>query len=195
VAQGSLFIDGAWVAGAGGETSAVVNPSDATVVRRVDVAADADVDRAIAAARRAFDHGGWSGMPAAERGALLHRTAELLIRDREEIACLETLNTGKALRESRLDVDDVASVLRYYAGLADKDAGRIVDAGSDTVLSRVVREPIGVCGLISPWNYPLLQVSWKVAPALAAGNTILVKPAQLTPRLTPKSTSKSSETE
>jgi len=181
VAQGSLFIDGAWVAGAGGETSAVVNPSDATVVRRVDVAADADVDRAIAAARRAFDHGGWSGMPAAERGALLHRTAELLIRDREEIACLETLNTGKALRDSRLDVDDVASVFRYYAGLADKDAGRIVDAGDEGVLSRVVHEPIGVCGLIAPWNYPLLQVAWKVAPALAAGNTILVKPAQLTP--------------
>ena len=184
MAQGSLFIEGTWVAGADGETSAVVNPSDATVVRRVDVAADVDVDRAIAAARRAFDTGDWPGTPAAERGALLQRTAELLIRDREEIACLETLNTGKALRESRLDVDDVASVLRYYAGLADKDAGRIVDAGSDTVLSRVVHEPVGVCGLISPWNYPLLQVSWKVAPALAAGNTILVKPAQLTPLTT-----------
>lgn len=182
--QGSLFIDGQWVESSSGETSEVVNPSDASVVRRVDVAADPDVDRAIAAARRAFDAGGWPLTPAAERARILQRTADLLVRDREEIACLETLNTGKALRESRLDVDDVASVFRYYAGLADKDAGRVVDAGSDTVVSRVVHEPVGVCGLISPWNYPLLQVSWKIAPALAAGNTIVIKPAQLTPLTT-----------
>jgi betaine-aldehyde dehydrogenase len=178
---GSLFIDGAWVRASSGETSPVVNPSDATVVREVDVASDEDVERAIASARRTFDAGEWANTPGAERGALLSRTADLLIRDREEIACLETLNTGKALRESRLDVDDVAAVFRYYAGLADKDVGRVVDAGSSTVLSRVVHEPVGVCGLIAPWNYPLLQVSWKVAPALAAGNTVVIKPAQVTP--------------
>jgi betaine-aldehyde dehydrogenase len=181
---GSLFIDGEWVASSSGDCSLVVNPSDASVVREVDVASDEDVERAIAAARRAFDDGPWPRTPATERGAFLHRTADLLVRDREEIATLETLNTGKALRESRLDVDDVAAVFRYYADLADKDAGRLVDAGSPTVVSKIVHEPVGVCGLIAPWNYPLLQVSWKVAPALAAGNTILVKPAQLTPLTT-----------
>jgi len=177
----SLFIDGAWLASSGGEVSAVINPSDGAVVREVDVASDADVERAISAARRAFDHGDWPATPAAERGALLDRVADLLIRDREEIACLETVNTGKALRESRLDVDDVASVFRYYADLADKDAGRVVDTGSPTALSRIVHEPVGVCALISPWNYPLLQISWKVAPALAAGNTVVIKPSQSTP--------------
>ena len=182
----SLFIDGRWVASSSGERCSVVNPSDGSVVREVAIASDEDVERAIAAARRAFDDGPWPHTAAAERAGLLHRTAELLLRDREEIACLETLNTGKALRESRIDVDDVAAVFRYYAGLADKDAGRVVDAGAPNLLSRVVHEPIGVCGLISPWNYPLLQISWKAAPALAAGNTVVIKPAQVTPLTTIK---------
>jgi betaine-aldehyde dehydrogenase len=180
----SLFIDGSWVAGASGATSRVVNPSDGTVVREVDVADAVDVDRAVDAARRSFEAGAWSGVPAGERGAYLGRVAELLLRDREAIATLETLNTGKALRESRLDIDDVAAVFRYYAGLADKEAGRIVDTGNPDAFSRVVHEPIGVCALISPWNYPLLQVSWKVAPALAAGNSIVIKPSQVTPLTT-----------
>ncbi len=180
----SLFIDGTWAAGTSGATSPVVNPSDGTVVREVDVADAPDVDRAVAAARRSFEAGSWAGVPAGERGSLLGRMADLLLRDREAIATLETLNTGKALRESRLDVDDVASVFRYYAGLADKEAGRIVDTGSSDAMSRVVHEPLGVCALISPWNYPLLQVSWKVAPALAAGNSVVIKPSQVTPLTT-----------
>ncbi len=179
--MGSLFIDGAWVASSSGETFEVVNPSDGTTVRTVDVATDADVERAIGAARRAFDTGRWPATSAAERAAILERTAELLGRDREEIACLETLNTGKALRESRLDVDDVAAVIRYYAGLADKEAGRVVATTEANALSRIVYEPIGVCALIAPWNYPLLQLSWKIGPALAAGNTVVIKPAQVTP--------------
>jgi len=97
------------------------------------------------------------------------------------LAAAETRNTGKALRESRIDVADVARVFRYYADLADKEAGRLVDTNDPTALSRIVYEPVGVCGLIAPWNYPLLQLSWKVAPALAAGNTIVMKPAHLTP--------------
>ena len=97
------------------------------------------------------------------------------------MARLETLNTGKAMRESRWDMADVARVFRYYAQLADKDLGRLVDPSSATALSRIVYEPIGVCGLIAPWNYPLLQLSWKIAPALAAGNTAVMKPAQVTP--------------
>ena len=122
----SLFIDGEWVAATSGTCSPVVNPSDATVVTEVDVADDVDIARAIAAARRAFDETDWPWRPAGERAALLTRTADLLERDRAEIAREETLNTGKALRESEYDVDDVISVFRYYAGLADKEAGRLV---------------------------------------------------------------------
>ena len=140
----------------------------------------------MAAARRAFDAGDWPGTPAAERGALLDRVADLLLRDKEDIAALETRDTGKTVGEARQDVDDVVSVFRYYADLADKDPGRLVDAGRPDVVSRVVYEPVGVCALITPWNYPLLQVCWKVAPALAAGNTIVVKPSEVTPLTTIK---------
>jgi betaine-aldehyde dehydrogenase len=177
----SLFIDGAWTSGTTGATSRVINPFDPAVIGEVDVADDLDVARAIVAARRAFDAGGWSGASATERGVLLNRVADLLQRDREEIARTETLNTGKTIREGRSDVEDVTSVFRYYAGMADKDVGRVVATGSTTAISRIVYEPVGVCALISPWNYPLLQASWKVAPALAAGNTFVLKPAQVTP--------------
>jgi betaine-aldehyde dehydrogenase len=147
----------------------------------VDQAGPDDVERAIAAARAAFDTGPWRSTTASERGALLRRVADLLVRDKEEIARTETLDTGKTLAESRIDVDDVTAVFRYYADLADKDAGRLVDTGRPEVLSRVQHEPVGVCVLITPWNYPLLQLSWKVAPALAAGNTCVIKPSEVTP--------------
>ncbi len=176
-----LFIDGSWVAASSGERSDVVNPSDGSVVAAVDVASAEDVDAAVAAARRAFDATDWPWRPAAERAALLHRVADILERDVEDIAMAETLNTGKALRETRWDVSDVVSVFRYYAGLADKEAGRLVATGSPDAISRIVYEPLGVCALISPWNYPLLQISWKVAPAIAAGDTMVIKPAQVTP--------------
>ena len=176
-----LFIDGAWIAASSGETSEVVNPSDQSVVATVDVATPEDVDRAVAAARRAFDTSDWPWLPPAERAAILERTASLLERDAEAIAMAETLNTGKALRETRYDVSDVVNVFRYYAQLADKEAGRLVATGSPDAISRIVYEPLGVCALISPWNYPLLQSSWKVAPAIAAGCTMVVKPASVTP--------------
>jgi betaine-aldehyde dehydrogenase len=108
----------------------------------------------IAAARHAFDAGPWPRTPATERGALPGKVAALLERDREEIARLETLDTGKTLRESRIDVDDVVSVFWYYAGLADKDAGRVIDTPNPDMVSTVVHEPVGVCALIAPWNYP-----------------------------------------
>ena len=177
----SLFIDGQWIASGDGACSAVINPSDGTVITEVDVATDEQVGAAIAAARRAFDAGDWSRSPTGERAALLERVADLIDRDLEAMAREETLNTGKAMRESRWDMTDVARVFRYYADLADKEAGRLVDASNPAVLSRIVYEPVGVCGLIGPWNYPLLQMSWKIAPALAAGNTAVMKPAQVTP--------------
>jgi betaine-aldehyde dehydrogenase len=181
VALHSLFVGGEWVASGDGARFAIVNPSDATVVTEVDVATDGQVQEAIAAARRAFDQGPWPHTAAIERAAILDRVAGLVDRDLDELARLETVNTGKALRESRWDMTDVARVFRYYADLADKEAGRLVDTGNPAALSRIVREPIGVCALIGPWNYPLLQLSWKVAPALAAGNTVVMKPSQLTP--------------
>ena len=177
----SLFIDGRWLASADGATSPVIDPSDGTVVAEVDVATDGQVQDAIAAARRAFDTTDWPRSPTGERAALLDRVAGLIDRDLDEMARLETLNTGKAMRESRWDMSDVARVFRYYADLADKEAGRLVDASDPKVFSRIVYEPVGVCGLIGPWNYPLLQMSWKIAPALAAGNTAIMKPAHTTP--------------
>jgi len=174
------YVDGAWTTGSGDPVE-VINPFDASVVQEVDQAGPDDVDQAVAAARAAFDSGTWRTTPAPERGALLRRVADLLVRDKEEIAHTETLDTGKTLAESRIDVDDVTAVFHYYADLADKDGGRLIDTGRPTVLSRVVHEPVGVCVLITPWNYPLLQLSWKVAPALAAGNTCVIKPSEVTP--------------
>ncbi len=180
----SLLLSGEWVAGSEGQTFEVVNPYDAGVVATVDLASPQDVDRAVRAARKAFDRGAWSGLASRERGALLARVADLLERDRAAVSRTETLDTGKTLVESGLDVDDVVAVFRYYAALAGQDGGRVVDTGRPDILSRVVREPVGVCALITPWNYPLLQVSWKLAPALAAGCTVVVKPSELTPLTT-----------
>ncbi|MGH2474740.1 MAG: aldehyde dehydrogenase family protein, partial [Candidatus Limnocylindrales bacterium] len=177
----SLYIDGEWVGSGDGTCSPVINPSDASLVTEVDVATDDQVKAAIAAARRAFDQTDWPRTPTGERAALLDRVADLLERDQESLATEETQNTGKAMRESRWDIADVERVFRYYADLADKEAGRLVDTSSPTALSRIVYEPVGVCALIGPWNYPLLQLSWKIAPALAAGNTAVMKPASLTP--------------
>jgi betaine-aldehyde dehydrogenase len=182
----NLFIGGAWRAGSAGTLREVVNPFDQSVVAKVDEATAEDVAAAVAAARTAFDAGDWPRTPARERGALLDRVADLLLRDKAEIAALETRDTGKTLGESEQDVDDVVAVFRYYADLADKDPGRLVDAGRPDVISRVVYEPVGVCSLITPWNYPLLQVCWKIAPALAAGNTLVVKPSEVTPLTTIK---------
>ena len=176
----SLYIDGTWTSGSS-DPAEVINPFDASVIETVEQAGPDDVERAVAAARTAFDDGPWPRTPAAERADLLRRVADLLVRDKEDIARTETLDTGKTLVESRIDVDDVTAVFRYYADLAAHDAGRLVDTGKPSVVSRVVHEPVGVCALITPWNYPLLQLSWKVAPALAAGNTVVIKPSEVTP--------------
>src|SRR3954468_6539834 len=144
----SLYIDGQWVPSADGACSPVVNPSDGSVVTEVDVATDAQVAAAIAAARRAFDETDWPRTAATDRAALLDRVAGLIDRDLEELARLETLNTGKAMRESRLDMADVARVFRYYAHLITQDTERMVDAGNPDAQSRIVYEPVGVCALI-----------------------------------------------
>ncbi|MFI5779538.1 aldehyde dehydrogenase family protein [Nocardia sp. NPDC051570] len=179
-----LLISGAWQHAADGGTRRIIDPADGSVAAIVDEATPQDARRAVAAARAAFDDGAWPATPITERAALLLRIADLLVRDKEELARLETVDTGKTLAESRIDIDDVVSVFRYYANLAATQADRLIDVGDPAVLSRVVREPIGVCVLIAPWNYPLLQMSWKVAPALAAGCTMVAKPSEVTPLTT-----------
>jgi betaine-aldehyde dehydrogenase len=176
-----LYIDGKWTTASAGGIRPIICPADGSLVGEVDEATPADVELAIAAAHRAFHEGPWAATSARERGDLLLRTADLLERDTEIVALAESKDTGKRLVEGRYDVADVVSVLRYYGRVGSEDAGRVVDTGNADVVSRIVHEPVGVCGLIAPWNYPLLQASWKVAPCLAAGNTFVLKPSELTP--------------
>jgi betaine-aldehyde dehydrogenase len=176
-----LYIDGRWCDPRSGGQRQIHCPADCALVATVGDGSAADVDAAVAAARRAFDEGPWPRTAEKQRGALLSRVADLIVRDRATFARAESLDTGKRLVESEYDMDDVVSCLRYYAGIAGADAGRVIDTGRPDAISRVVYEPLGVCALITPWNYPLLQVSWKIAPALIAGNTVVLKPSELTP--------------
>jgi len=175
------WIAGAWVSARGGGRREIRCPADGSLVAEVDESGPEDTADAIAAARAAFDSGPWPGTSARERGDLLLRLADLLERDTAIIAKAESLDTGKRMVESEYDVADVVSVVRHFGHIADAEAGRMVDTGNPGVVSRIVHEPVGVCGLITPWNYPLLQVAWKVAPCLAAGNTFVLKPSELTP--------------
>ncbi len=182
--MGDLFIAGTWTTGAADGRREIICPADGAHVGTVTEASDADTRAAIAAARAAFDTGQWPATPARDRGALIARVADLLERDAAEIARAESLDTGKRYVESEYDVADVVSVFRHYAAVAGSDLGRVVDTGRPGIAATVVKEPIGVCSLITPWNYPLLQASWKVAPCLAAGNTFVLKPSEITPHST-----------
>lgn len=178
-----------WRHASDGGTRNIINPADGTVAAVVDEATPADARDAIAAAHKAFNDGEWSATTAADRATLLNRVADLLERDKEPLAELETYDAGKTLAESRIDIDDVTSAFRYYSRLVSVQADRLIDVGDPTVISKVVREPIGVCVLIAPWNYPLLQMSWKIAPALGASCTMVAKPSEVTPlRLSTSST-------
>ncbi|MFG3495305.1 aldehyde dehydrogenase family protein [Streptomyces sp. NPDC047928] len=185
--QQTIHVAGEWRAAASGATRDILDPADATTLAVVAEGGAEDTDAAVAAARTAFDggRGEWPRTPVAERAALLRRVADLLQRDRETIGLLESRDAGKTLEEGRVDVDCVSDAFRYFADLVmNESGGRVVDAGSPDVHSVVVHEPVGVCALITPWNYPLLQASWKIAPALAAGNTFVVKPSEITPLTT-----------
>jgi betaine-aldehyde dehydrogenase len=179
-----LYIDGRFVDAADGATRDVISPHDQRVTATVAEGRAADAEAAVAAARRAFDTGPWRATSATERGALLWRIAQLIDDDQEELSRLETLDTGKPLADAVVDMEDIAAVFRFFAAAADQHAGRVVDVPIPDVVSRVQTEPVGVCTQISPWNYPLLQASWKLAPALAAGNTVVVKPSEITPLTT-----------
>ncbi|GAA1716699.1 aldehyde dehydrogenase family protein [Streptomyces yatensis] len=176
-----LFIGGQWTQAIDERTREIRCPADGSLVAVVDEGGGKDAAEAVAAARQAFDQGPWPRTPVGTRGDLLLRVADLVERDKAGLARAESLDTGKRLAESELDIDGVVACFRYYGQLVRTEADRIVDTGTEHTVSRVVHEPVGVCALITPWNYPLLQTSWKVAPALAAGNTFVLKPSELTP--------------
>lgn len=175
------YINGEWVLAISNHTREIINPFNQEVIAVVAEGDEQDSRKAIAAAREAFDKGDWATTPATERGKIVHKIADLIERDKEELAELESLDTGKTVEESRGDMDDIAGVFRYYAEIADKDGGEIIDSPIPNAISKVVKEPVGVCGQITPWNYPLLQASWKLAPALVTGNTLIIKPSEITP--------------
>ncbi len=174
-----LFIDGTSVDALDGATLDVLNPHNGTVLATVAEAGEADVDRAVVAATRAFP--AWSSLAASERGRRLLRLADAIEAHGEELAQLETLDTGHPVHDTTLlDVPRTAATFRYFGGMADKFEGNLppVDAG---FLNYVLREPIGVVGQIVPWNFPLMFCGWKLGPALAAGNTVVMKPSELVP--------------
>ncbi|BBY22196.1 aldehyde dehydrogenase family protein [Mycobacterium stomatepiae] len=177
----NLYIAGEWRPAGDGARREIRCPADSQLVATAAEASAADTRAAIAAARKAFDEGSWPRTPERERADLLGRTAALIARNRGDFARAEALDTGKRLVEAECDMDDVVACLRHYAAVGGSHAGQVVDTGRPDVVSRLVYEPIGVCGLITPWNYPLLQAIWKVAPALLAGNTVVLKPSELTP--------------
>lgn len=177
--QDKLFINGEFVEGVEGATIDDLNPHDGSKLAGVAEARGADVDRAVAAAQAAFP--GWSRMAAMDRGRLLLKLADAVEAHADELARLESIDTGHPLRDSsRLDVPRTAATFRYFGGMADKLQGTIVPV-EPGFLNYVLREPLGVVGQIVPWNFPLMFTSWKMGPALAAGNTIVFKPSELTP--------------
>lgn len=181
IESGRLLINGQWADS--GKQFDVVNPATGEVLTQASEASAADVDRAVEAARKAFDDrtGAWRKLSASERGRLIWKLADLVEKNLEELAELETLNNGKPIFESRyVDMPMTVDVLRYYAGWATKIHGETVNTFENS-FTYTMREPVGVVGLIVPWNFPLLIASWKLGPALACGNTVVLKPAEQTP--------------
>lgn len=175
------FIGGKWVPSASGKTFETINPATEEVLAQVAEGDEADVDAAVHAAREALENGPWSRMDARDRGRLMNKLADLIEEEAEELAALETLDNGKPIRDARAaDLPLSIDCLRYYAGYADKIHGQTIPVrGNYFTYTR--REPVGVVGQIIPWNFPILMVCWKWGPALAAGCTIVIKPAEQTP--------------
>jgi betaine-aldehyde dehydrogenase len=174
----AMLIDGAFVPAASGKTFDVMNPATDAVIAKVPDASAKDVDAAVAAARRAFES--WREVTAQERGRILLRLAAKMRDELPRLAELETRNSGKPIVESEFDLTDVATCFEYYGGLATKLHGAVMNV-PDNAVSLAIKEPIGVAGQIIPWNYPLLMAAWKLAPALSAGCTMVIKPAEQTP--------------
>ncbi|MEQ1862081.1 MAG: aldehyde dehydrogenase family protein [Chthoniobacteraceae bacterium] len=178
---GRMFIGGDWVDAARGGTREILNPASNEIIAVVADGTDEDADAAVRRARKAFDEGPWPQMRAQERAGYLLRLADLIDKNADELATLETRNNGKPLREAKFDVGDAANCFRYYAGLISKPLGQTFEVPDPNIQCLVVREPIGVCAQIIPWNYPLLMAAWKLAPGLGAGNCCILKVAEATP--------------
>ncbi len=177
-----LFIGGEWVEAADGATFQTINPATGQVLATVAAAGAEDVNRSVETARKAFESDSWRNMSGSERGNLLWKIADLIERNTDELAELETLDNGKPLRvSSRVDVPQAVRHFRYYAGWASKIEGSTIPVSFPNQLVYTIREPMGVVGLIIPWNFPLLMSAWKLAPALACGNACILKPAEQTP--------------
>ena len=174
------YMNGQWAASVSGETFPVYDPSTEEVIAQVASSNAADVDKAVKAARAAFDSGPWPATTAQDRGRILFRLAEKIRQNAAQLSELECRNTGKPIVEAEFDIADVATCFEYYGGLANKVTGNVNPVPANA-LSFTMREPIGVAGQIIPWNYPLLMAAWKLAPAIAAGCTCVLKPAEQTP--------------
>jgi aldehyde dehydrogenase (NAD+) len=175
------LINNRWVPSESGKTFATVNPSTGEEICQIAEADAADVDKAVNAARRAFEHGAWRKIPASERGRLLHRLADLIEKNADELAALESLDNGKPLSIAKaVDVAATVGCFRYFAGWSDKVHGKTIPVDGD-FFCYTRHEPVGVVGQIIPWNFPMLMLAWKLAPALAMGNTVVMKPAEQTP--------------
>ncbi len=177
-----MLIGGQWVESASGRTFETFDPANGKVLARVAEGDCEDINRAVNAARKAFERGIWSRMLPAQRGRLLWRLAELIEQHADELALLETLDNGKPIKYSRsIDVKQAADHFRYFAGWATKLEGETIPVSIPNMLTYTLREPLGVVGQIIPWNFPLQMAAWKLAPALACGNTVVLKPAEQTP--------------
>jgi acyl-CoA reductase-like NAD-dependent aldehyde dehydrogenase len=183
-----MYVNGKWTDSSSGETFEVVNPATETVLSSISAGSAQDVDQAVAAARAQFDGGEWSRMPGPQRSRLLYRLADLLERDKEYLAKLESATVGKPLFEpTMLDIPNSIDTVRYFAGWADKIEGRTIPtagAFGRPVFNYTIREPVGVIGAITPWNAPTMIAAWKLAPALAAGCTMVMKPSEEAPLTT-----------
>src|SRR5260370_8085850 len=176
-----LLIKGKWVDSVAGKTFPTVNPSTGEVITQVAEADAPDVDKAVAAARAAFDKGRWRKMSASERGNLMNKLADLIEKHADELAQLEALDNGKPYHVARAaDLPLTIACYRYYAGWADKNHGKTIPV-SGNYFTYTKHEPVGVVGQIIPWNFPLLMQAWKLGPALAKGCTVVLKPAEQTP--------------
>jgi betaine-aldehyde dehydrogenase len=177
----NMYIGGKWTPSVSGKTREIICPADGKVIAVVAEGDAEDVRLAVKAAQKAFYQDGWKDTSVSDRMRLLYAIADEIDAQAEQLAQLETLNSGKPLRDSLCDMTDAANCFRYYAGLINKPTGQVFEVPDPNMQSMVVREPIGVCGQIVPWNYPLLMAAWKLAPCLAAGNTSVFKPAEITP--------------
>jgi betaine-aldehyde dehydrogenase len=179
-----LFINGQWVRPERSGTFPVINPATEAVIHHAPAATAEDVDSAVKAAREAFDNGPWPRMRGSERARYLRAMAAAIRRRLDELSALEVIDNGKPLPEAKWDISDAAGCFDFYAGLAeelDRNNYEAIELPDARFVSKAVREPVGVAGAIIPWNYPLLMAAWKVAPALAAGCTMVLKPSELTP--------------